>query len=98
MELADLPGHPARVVANKHKLAMDNYLADLFAKAGVPDAHERAREVALLAEGAMVKILIHGDRSFAATAAAAAKRLLATEPGARASMRRPSQAGAKLSR
>jgi hypothetical protein len=37
---------------------------------------DRAREIQLLAEGAMVMILIHGDQSYADTAAAAAKRLL----------------------
>jgi hypothetical protein len=37
---------------------------------------DRAREIQLLAEGAMVMILIHGDQSYADTAAAATKRLL----------------------
>jgi AcrR family transcriptional regulator len=54
MELADLPGHPARAVARRHK----------------------ARELHLLIEGVNAMILISGDRTYADTAAAAAKRLL----------------------
>ena len=37
---------------------------------------DRAREIQLLTEGAMVMILIHGDRSYADAAARAAKRLV----------------------
>jgi len=38
----------------------------------------RARELWLLAEGAIVLILIHGDRSYASAAAEAGKKLLAS--------------------
>lgn len=76
MELADLPGHPARVAARRHKAEAERWYAELFAKARVPMAPERAREMALLAEGAVALMLIHGDRSYAETAARAAKRLL----------------------
>ena len=78
MELADLPGHPARAVARRHKAAVEAWYAELFAKAQVSSPAERAREVALLAEGAMALILIHGDRSYADTAARAALRLIGT--------------------
>jgi AcrR family transcriptional regulator len=76
MELADLPGHPARAVAHRHKAAVEQWYAELFAKARISSPLERAREVALLAEGATALILIHGDRSYADTAARAAKRLV----------------------
>jgi AcrR family transcriptional regulator len=76
MELADLPGHPARVVARRHKAALEAWYAELFTKARVSLPVERAREVALLVEGATALILIHGDRSYADTAARAAKRLV----------------------
>lgn len=76
MELADLPGHPARAVAHRHKAATEAWYADLLAKAEVPAASERAREVALLAEGATALILIHGDRSYADAAARAAQHLI----------------------
>ena len=75
MELADLPGHPARAVARQHKAAIERLLAEALAKAGVEASAERAREVALLMEGAMVLMLLHGDRAYAMAAATAAKRL-----------------------
>ena len=82
MELADLPGHPARAIAHRHKAAMEGWWAGLLERAGVPSPSERAREVVLLLEGATALILIHGDRSYAEAAAQAAKRLVgeATTP------------------
>jgi len=76
MELADLPGHPARAVARRHKAALEAWWAGLLEKAGVLSSHERAREIVLLMEGATALILIHGDRSYADAAAGAAKRLV----------------------
>ena len=77
-ELADLPGHPARAIARTHKATVINWLGELLAEAHVESPFERARELALLIEGAMSLMLIHGDRSYAQIAAQAAKRLLAT--------------------
>jgi AcrR family transcriptional regulator len=77
VELADLPGHPARAIAKRHKALLEGHLATLLEQAGVPDAKERAREVWLLCEGAMVLLLIHGDRGYIRTAQEAARRLLA---------------------
>jgi AcrR family transcriptional regulator len=76
MELADLPGHPARTVARRHKSAVEDWYAELFARQKVAMPRERARELVLLAEGATALILIHGDRSYADTAARAARRLV----------------------
>jgi AcrR family transcriptional regulator len=90
MELADLPGHPARAVAKRHKAALESWWADLLDKAGVPLPGERAREVVLLMEGATALILIHGDRGYSDAAARAAKRLIgeaAPEPSRRRSRR-----------
>ena len=78
VELADLPGHPARKVARQHKAIMEGHLADELTKAGVIKSRDLARELWLLAEGAMVLILIHGDRSYARAAAEAGKKLLAS--------------------
>lgn len=75
MELADMPGHPARAVARRHKATVEAWLAELLARAGVAFPTERAREVQLLMEGATALILIHGDRSYAAAAGRAAKKL-----------------------
>lgn len=76
VELADLPGHPARTIAKRHKAILEECLGDLLTKAKVPAARDRAREIWLLSEGAISLILISGDRKYAAAAATAAKRLI----------------------
>jgi AcrR family transcriptional regulator len=76
VELADLRGHPARAIARQHKRAVEAWLADALAAARVSRPADRAREVMLLMEGAMALMLIHGDRSYADVAAAAAKALI----------------------
>jgi len=76
MELADLPGHPARVIARRHKATMGTWWASLLRKAGVASPVQRACELALLMEGTMAMILISGDREYAKTAARAAKYLV----------------------
>jgi len=55
---------------------LEAHLAELFAQAGIARPRERAREIWLLSEGAISLILVHGDRSYAAAAAQAAKRLV----------------------
>jgi AcrR family transcriptional regulator len=75
-ELADLPGHPARTIARRHKAMVESWIGEMLARANVLSPAERAREIALLIEGAMSLMLIHGDRSYAQAAAQAAKRLL----------------------
>jgi AcrR family transcriptional regulator len=76
MELADLPGHPARVMARRHKAAVEGWWANALAKAQVEKPLARARELVLLMEGATALILIHGDRKYADAAEAAAKALM----------------------
>lgn len=76
IELADLPGHPAHEIARRHKATLESHLTDLLARAGASSPEERAREIFLLAEGAMSLILIHRDQRYAAAAAEAAKKLL----------------------
>jgi AcrR family transcriptional regulator len=77
IELADLPGHPARAIARRAKGETERWLAELLAQRKLPRPHERAREIMLLMEGAMALMLIHGDHDYARTAARAAKRLVA---------------------
>ncbi len=72
IELADLPGHPARKIARRHKAQLEACLADLLARAGAERPAELARAVWLLSEGAISLILIHGDRGYSAAAAQAA--------------------------
>jgi AcrR family transcriptional regulator len=76
VELADLRGHPARAVARQHKAAVEQWLSDALAAARISSAGERARDIMLLMEGAMVLMLIHGDRDYARAAARAAKTLV----------------------
>jgi AcrR family transcriptional regulator len=73
IELADLPGHPARLIARRHKALLESHLAEVFARAGIIRSRERAREVWLLSEGAISLILVHGDSRYAAAAAQAAR-------------------------
>src|SRR5882724_687719 len=78
MELADLPGHPARAIASRHKAAVEDWFAREFTKRKVAAPRARAREIVLLLEGTTALMLVHGDRGYAAAAAQAAKRLLRT--------------------
>ena len=80
MELADMPGHPARTAAHKHKTLVEKELAGVFNKAGIADAEKKAREISLLLEGTTSLILIHGDRRYADAAAIAGKTLLNSSP------------------
>ena len=87
MELADMPGHPARAIAHRHKMEVEDWWAGLLKRADVASPRERAGEVMLLMEGAMALILSHGDRKYASAAASAAIELVSgsarrkTRPG-----------------
>lgn len=76
MELADLPGHPARDIARRAKATTEAWLAELLENARVPRPSERARDVMLLMEGSMALMLIHRDRRYIDAAARAAKHLV----------------------
>jgi AcrR family transcriptional regulator len=76
MELADLPGHPARAVARRHKAEVEAWLARELGRRGLDAPNARAREIAILLEGSTALMLVHGDRSIAAAAARAAKQLV----------------------
>jgi AcrR family transcriptional regulator len=75
MELADLPGHPARKVARQHKRAIEDWLTIKLSRLGAQDAERLAREIMLLIEGSLSLILIHGEPRYASAAARAAKTL-----------------------
>jgi AcrR family transcriptional regulator len=76
IELADLPGHPARGIARRAKAETEAWLAELLQQKKLRRPRERAREIMLLTEGAMALMLIHGDRAYGSAAARAAKRLI----------------------
>ena len=77
MELADLPGHPARRIARRHKRAVEDWLTTRLTALDCPTPAERSRELMLLIEGALSLTLIHGDRDYATAAQRAAERLAA---------------------
>lgn len=90
MELADLPGHPARKAAHKHKSAVEEWLAVKLAGLGARDSGQLARETVLLTEGCLSLMLIHDDPSYASAAALAAEKLaIPVEPGVRSRRTRP---------
>ncbi len=82
VELADLPGHPARAIARRHKGELEALLADRLAAAGIRDGRALSRQVWLLMEGAMMMALIHGDPAYVEAAAGAALNLLAGDQAA----------------
>jgi AcrR family transcriptional regulator len=76
MELASLPGHPARAIARRHKAAFEAMLAERLSACGLAEARAAARQLMLLNEGCMALILIHGDTRYAQAAQDAALRLV----------------------
>jgi AcrR family transcriptional regulator len=76
IELADFPGHPARLIARRHKAQLERCLAEFLERSGVRQSGELARAVWLLSEGAISLILVHGDRGYSSAASAAAKALV----------------------
>jgi AcrR family transcriptional regulator len=64
MELADLPGHPARRIASRHKKLLESHLADALYAVGLKNAESSAKKIWIISEGAMALVLIHGDVSY----------------------------------
>lgn len=75
-ELADMPGHPARVASRRHKRLVEEWMTGRMREFGVADAETAARQIVLLIEGAMTLMLIHGDTAYASTAGDAARSLV----------------------
>lgn len=76
IELADLPGHPARLIARRHKAQLERLFAELLAQSGIDKPAELARAIWLLCEGAISLILVHGDRGYSTAASQAAVTLI----------------------
>ena len=79
MELADLPGHPARAIARLHKAEIEAWIATQLAEHGIPDSAGRAQQVMLLLEGCLSLLLIHGNKGCTDAATAAARQLVRGE-------------------
>lgn len=81
MELAHMPGHPARRAARRHKTAVEARLAVELARRGAPEAEALARRVLIVMEGGLCLTLVHGDASYLDEAGRAAAALArATSP------------------
>jgi len=93
VELADLPGHPARALARRAKTATETWLADRLALARVKEPRERACEIMLLLEGSLALTLIHGQRRYFDAAGRAAKRLLSEKPMPGIKKKKPDREG-----
>src|ERR1700690_2782114 len=76
IELADLPGHPARLMARRHKARLERCFGELLERSGVRQAGELARAIWLLSEGGISLILVHGDQGYSIAASDAANTLL----------------------
>ena len=81
MELADLPGHPARTAAHRHKAAVEDWLSGELKRLGQPRPKPVARQLMVLVEGCMSLVLIHQDAIYVLAAAKAANRLLKDKAG-----------------
>lgn len=76
MELADLPGHPARRISSMHKKLLEGHLVDVLAKAGLPNAQKHGRQIWILSEGVIALAVIHGDGNYCTAAEQAALALI----------------------
>jgi AcrR family transcriptional regulator len=81
LELAHMPGHPARVAARQHKREVAAWLRDELSRRGAPHADALAGQVQILMEGAMCLALIRGDPACIAEAGRIAAMLASDETG-----------------
>jgi AcrR family transcriptional regulator len=79
LELADLPGHPAREIARSHKARVVARIAEMLARGGAREPEALAAQIQLLIEGASAMTLLHGTDIYFRLAGAAARRLVEEE-------------------
>jgi AcrR family transcriptional regulator len=83
-ELAGQPGHPACVLARRHKKGLEQWFEEQIEAAGISKADERARELLVLMDGAITQMLTHRDPIYAEAALRAALVCLGLEGRPRA--------------
>jgi hypothetical protein len=81
LELAHMPGHPARVAARNHKREVEAWLRDELSRRGARHADTLAGQVQIMMEGAMCLALIRGDAACIAEAGQIAALLAADAAG-----------------
>lgn len=64
MELADLPGHPARRIAARHKADLEKWMTAEFCARGSRKPASDARTLAVIVDGAVSLALISGNRDY----------------------------------
>jgi AcrR family transcriptional regulator len=85
LELAHMPGHPARAAARNHKREVAAWLRDELSRRGAQRPEALAEEVQIVMEGAMCLALIRGDPACIAEAGRLAARLAADRSDAETS-------------
>ncbi|THV19826.1 TetR/AcrR family transcriptional regulator [Peteryoungia ipomoeae] len=87
VELAGQPGHPAVLMASRHKKRFAAWLEQELRDGGARDPRPLALHIAMMIEGAIAYMLIHGDTSYAMSAGEAAASLVASDMNEGASSR-----------
>lgn len=77
VELAGQPGHPAVLMAARHKTRFAAWLERELGAGGARYPRPLALHIAMIIKGAIAYMLIHGDTSYALSAGEAAARLVA---------------------
>ena len=80
-ELAEMPGHPARKAARKHKISVEGWLEEQLTIDGVEKPDQLVRQIMVLIEGSISLALIHGNTDYIAASANAAAILMARYEG-----------------
>lgn len=80
-ELANMPGHPARLVGAGHKKKVEQWLEQQFRGEGIAEPGTLARQISVLIDGSFSAMLVHRDPNYALLAGKAARAL--TESAAR---------------
>jgi AcrR family transcriptional regulator len=75
-ELAGAPGHPALKIGSVHKKRFEAWLEGRIAASGLSEPALRARQVAILLDGAAAQVMIHRDPAYALAAGQAAAALV----------------------
>jgi len=75
-ELADRPGHPARLAASSHKAMTEAWISELLEESALREHRQIAQQIMVLIEGSMSLALIHGSTEYFLSAGEAAAGLV----------------------
>ena len=76
LELADLPGHPAREIARRHKARVAARIADALSRGGIRNADAVATQIQLLIEGANAMTVLDRSDAYCLQAGETAAKLV----------------------